>query len=240
MSEKKFSVATVFFTAAISFLVSGVGGAAIAEWLSRPKPLVTISSVGFSGSKHQVPINDSFIKSTSNSDWIRNYQKFEPFDAIASDYEHADRIKRALENGLTLVNEWLQMNEKQFASRTARLSLEQIVNTPYMLDGGAISGSLIGMARRGELGEVPVELAEFSNDPSITEIADNGEGWIVYLQRKNVMFPYAIIQTATEQSAIKQLAYSFAYGIGPNLIHFMKRFRESANEDIRELIEMRE
>lgn len=239
MTDRTFSLGAVVAAASVSFVISGLGGAVLSEWLARPKPLVTISAVGFAGSEAQVQISDALIKVTDDSAWTRNYRKFESFSSIEEDYATTDRIKKRLERGLALVDGWLAANSALFETGLSRLTIEQVDASPYMSDD-IVGSALIGMARRGELQGAPLPMSEVIGVDPVTEIVNDGSKWLLYFRNHNIAFPFKEAQTETEKSAIKLLAHSFAYGAGANIVHYLKRFQAETNRELRELILLKE
>jgi len=239
MSDRKFSPAVVAATAGITFLISGFGGAALSEWLARPIPLVTVSSVGFSGSETHVDTDANLITITKESPWIRSYRKFESFSSMENDHLEVSKLKKRLEIGIAIVNDWIKSNSDNMSIPDRILTIEELNNSPYMADV-IVGSTLIGMARRGELNGAPNAIGEVTKHPPVTEITSDGSKWILYFYNRNVVFPFGQAITETEKSAIKLLAFSFAHGNGSNIVYYLKRFQAGANENFRNLIEITE
>lgn len=239
MPPANFSLRAVVTTALISFVVSGVGGAAVSDWYARAKPSVAIGLVGFSGSREMVPASDRLVSLTKSSGWIRTYRKFESFDSMTSDFENADRVRKRLERGLVAVEDWLAGHEARFDTDNAILTTDEVSDVPFVIDN-IFPSTLIGMARRGELDSVPRPVSDFSAGSRVWDLADTGRAWVLYLGTKNVLFPYEDLETATERAAVKLLAHSFSYGVGKNIVYYMKMFRDDANAEIRKLISVKE
>lgn len=238
MADKKFSVTTVVATALISFIISGIGGAMLSEWLARPKPLLTISAIGFSGTEHQIAISDSLQRATKESAWFPNYRKYESFDTLSEDYKKAERIKHRLERGLLLVEDWLESNETALQNDKP-LTLKELDSTPYMQDG-IVGSSLVGMARRGELSAAPIDIDVVKQGTPVTELVKLSDRYLLYMGYKNVAFPFGSADTQTEKEQIERLAYSFAFGNGKNIVYYMKRMAEASNRDIRQMVSLME
>src|SRR5262245_46430862 len=184
MGEKKFSVGTVVITAIVTFLVSGLGGSAVSEWLSRPKPLQTMSGVGFVGTDRQFQVSEALIEAVGASVWIARYHKYESFERLNADHEKAERVKIQLERGIGLVEDWLRENERTFNPQT----IQDLSKTPYMV-ADVVGGSLIGMARRGEIERAPETLNDLERRTPITELAKLETGYLLYMGTYAVAFP---------------------------------------------------
>lgn len=238
MAAKRFSFFTLVATALVSFIVTGIGGAMLAEWLDRPKPLLTISALGFAGTEEPVAIPDELRIATKESPWLKNYRKFESFEILLEDYKKAKHLKFRLERGQSLIKDWLKSNEPVFKNGR-RLTLEELDSTPYMQDE-IIGSSLIGMARRGEVASVPVGLDSLKSAEPVTELAELSDKYLLYMKDKNVGFPFGDARTSTEKRQIEQLAYSFSSGHGNNIIYYMKRVDDASNSEIRQLVSLLE
>jgi len=239
MSNKTFSLSAVVATALITFVVSGIGGAILSEWLARAQPLLTISAIGFSGTEKQVAVSDLLRTATKKSSWTPRRRKFESFATLEKDYKNAERIKLRLESGIALVEEWLKSNAVELEIENNPLTLKQLDSTPYMQDE-IVGSALVGMARRGELSAAPVDLASLEKGIPVTELTKANGRYLLYMGNKNVAFPFENADTQTEVKQIEHLAQSFAYGSSKNIVYFMKRMAEASNREIRQLINLLE
>src|SRR5713226_9795900 len=59
MPPKTFSIEEVTITALVSFVLSGIGGALLNEYLSRAKPSVAITAVSFEGENEQIATSEA-------------------------------------------------------------------------------------------------------------------------------------------------------------------------------------
>ncbi|MEW5734173.1 MAG: hypothetical protein AB1921_04915 [Thermodesulfobacteriota bacterium] len=231
MAPKKFSIAALVAAATISFIISGIGGALLSEWLARPKPLVTVSALGFTGADKQVATSDALRNITNDSKWFKEYRKFESFEKLAKDYKKTEELKLNLERALTLIDDWLKSNE-HICQGENQLTLKELDAVPFMQEE-IICSSLFGMALRGEFENVPVQISVLKNCNLVTELAKDKFRYILYMREKNIVFPFDAAKTKTEVGFMENLAYSFAAGNGKNIVYYMQKASEASNREIR-------
>ena len=238
MTEKRFfALKTVVLTSLITFMISGMGGAAISTWLDRAKPVVIIDAVGFSGSSEAIAIGDSLRDRVKESSWVPSVKNFEHWRGISERYELAQRIRKRLEVGIELSEAWLKQNEASFNKPNSKLTFDELSEYPYMIDE-IIGSTLVGLARRGEISNVPVSPIDMASLTDSTQLQRNNDGWLLYMKTQNVAVPDDDAKTEVEQRHIETLAKSLSKGVGPNLVYYIRRFLENANREARHLLQL--
>ena len=229
MSEQRtFSIWAITITAAVTFVISGIGGSLFNEYLKRPKPEVVITSIGFTGGNQYIDIGEEIVILTKESPWIDSFERYQTYSSIEKSYENMLSIKKLLELGIENVKSWMSYNP---GASKSTLSLDDILKTPFCnfeIIGSLLTGSIV----REEVASPPISLEKLRAMELTTNIDNDGQRWMIYLKRQNTFFPYNRCKTKHALDMIECLARSFACGSVANITHFMKEYMTIAYRDL--------
>ncbi|UJB70999.1 hypothetical protein HRE53_08225 [Acaryochloris sp. 'Moss Beach'] len=227
-----FSLLQVIATSSATFITSGIGGALFQKWLTRSKPSISITSVGFEVPEELIRLPESLqIRSDENA-WVRKFKNYEESEDLLKFHEEAQTITEQLRNALELAQTWLQENEGKDIS--SAIALAELKKHPYFED--VIIGSLIlGGIKRAEISNPPVVLEQASEVyEDLFETKEMDEMISIDLGKKRVQFSFDNM-FSKQKMQVETLAKSFAKGIYGNLAYYTKEFIAGANRDINRL-----
>lgn len=225
-----FSLTAVIWTAAITFVFSGLFGAMFKEWLDRPKPEIVISSIGLDGEDAQVEVPVELISLSKNSGWITNLHRYESFDVLKAQAERLLRTQARLTLAIPNAEAWLK-DHAIWHDQSNQVASNEFVECPYFADE-TVPTLLIGAARRGELRKTPIDRAHLDTLNSVTDYHQHDHDWFLYMGKITVRFPIAKALTAYEKNEIEFIGYAFSKGSAPCIYHFIQEFRRIALEDL--------
>lgn len=104
--KQSFSLKEVVVTATIGFLLSGVGGALLSEYLSRAKPSVAITAAAFEGPSQPIETSEA-LRSAAERAHAFSLAKYVSYTEL-TDHESdvSERLARTKE-ALDLTTSWL-------------------------------------------------------------------------------------------------------------------------------------
>ncbi|MDE0025278.1 MAG: hypothetical protein OXP69_12785 [Spirochaetaceae bacterium] len=228
-----FSLRAVVITAGVTFAISAIGSVMVTRWTDRAKPVVTVASVGFSGSDQTIPINEEIRNLAEENPWVDNFKKYEPWTVLSNTVELTHTVQERLTRGISIADDWIKDIGSRFASDQAgQMTFDELGDYPYFVDD-IIGLSLTGMARRNELSSAPVSVGDIRLLEPITERHHDQtrQIWLFNMGERTVLVPYSDARTQSQRDNLEEIAISFEYGVGQNLLYYMKRFLEDANRD---------
>ncbi len=231
--KDRFSLRAVVITAGVTFAISAIGSIMVTQWTDRAKPIVTVASVGFSGSDQTIPINEVIQNLAEENPWVDNFKKYEPWTALSNAVELTHTVQERLAQGISIADDWIKDMGSRFASDQARqITFDELRDYPYFVDD-IVGYALTGMARRSELSDAPVSVGDMKLlEPITARHHDQArQRWLFNMGGRTVAVPYADARTQTQRDNLEEIAISFEYGVGQNLLYYMKRFVEDANRD---------
>ncbi len=226
-----FSITQVVLGAAVTFLVSGVGGIFLQRFLARAKPQLLTLSLAFEGSESLIEIADRLVNASSKDAWGPNLAKYETYDALKQREERAATVAAHLDVAIKLVEDWLA--KQSIVDRASSpLTEADIKAVPYALNG-TVGGTLDGMIARSELTPAPISKSNVCTHARtpVCPLVKKDDVWHLYLGDKAVMFPTGKLLTDNLVEQMELMAESFSRGIRENIIHYMKEFHSHAKQD---------
>lgn len=228
-ADQKFSPRKVLVTAIIGFLVSGLGGAALNEYLARAKPQVIINSVGFRfpSLALNIKVPDKLLTLAKRNPWQADL-KGEMSIAMLREYRaHGGALMERLETAARISRAWIQDIElRGLLGQTKQLAAYDIREFP-LLNSETLFALARGALRRGDLNDPPVpalELNQYEDQLSVTERGD--DYWLDlgdYLIRFS---PNPPIEHATP------FYHSIQKGLLANLLFYQNRLLKIIGDDL--------
>ena len=232
-NQKRFSIGTVAATALVSFLISGVGGAALQRYLARAQPLVTVTSAGFEGPSDFVEVPDDLVALTQEDSWGKSLAKYERFAVLRDRESEAAETEARIEKAIRLAETWLRDSEKGSEQVTAA----EILRHPLVTD--IVFGSSInGRIRRQEL-PAPPAFALQSLSP-VFPLFRQDDDPVLHTGQKSVRFSTLKFIDRRMYEANTLAAESFSRGSRVNMVHFTRTFLESERKSVLILKSVRE
>lgn len=227
-----FSIKAVLVTAGVSFLISGVGGALLQDHLSKAKPRIIVSSVGFDGGDGLVELADELIELSEKDAWHPNLSKFEPFDTLRQREREAAAIEQKLRTVLDITELWLD----EHRTGPPQVSETALLRYPYLNDN-TFGSSLNGSIRRSEIKPLPA--SDVSNVEYVFPLYTSDGDPLVYTGKKSSKFPAGDFISG-EQSALNTLcAESLARGVRENLVSIADQIVTLEGVNLRTIMELR-
>lgn len=227
--------------AAVSFLISGVGGALFQSWLSRAKPSIAIVSLGFGGSASLVPITTELKRKSAADVWGDNFEDLEPFEALQNRYAETESLKAKHEVLIPLIEQWIRLTSSRLAAKqlgpTEQLTDLEVVDHPNMTHALFVS-ALEGMIARREItNSPPVKDFEQFEVRLPTQRRDKGDFDRIALQHgmNNYWFPLNRMDTPQKKQLMTLVVESFSRGISRNLLFFSEVFLSAAKDNLLKL-----
>ena len=213
-------------------ILSGLLGIFIQRYLSRSKPSISVTGLGFTGKT--VHLDEETIEATRKDVWDSTLADFVSFETVSDREKKTTERILELEKTKTVVDEWLIQNS------SVPLNKNLLLSCPFFRFhriGNAIDGEL---ARRS-LPELPVDLKSIEELPSILDLDKHkDDGWILHLGATGLRLPY--LENFSDKEKLQQdlIAMSFSKGIKENIFFLLKHYSQDCAGIIHGLIKLRE
>ena len=180
--REKGGLTAVAVAAAISFIISGIGGALLQKYVSRAKPEITVTAAGFEGTSDFIEIPDDLLQTSADDSWGDTLAKYERFDKMRAREEDAGITEVRLSKLIPLAEAWTKEN----SSGEGPLRESEILKHPLFADP-LFGSSLNGLIRRRELGEPPV--SKFESMSIVFPLYATKTGPMMHTGKVAVSFP---------------------------------------------------
>lgn len=248
----------ILLTAIITFIISGIGGALFERWMSRAKPAITVTSVGFCYGDDLVQVENKIIELADIAGWGSNIVSNMNCKQLEEELETIKNIIEQLNDAINICEQWLQEHEQGYTKHNENfnISLVELKRHPY-IKHAIMNRALTGGIRRGEIAEPPVTLESIRQTDSnyqtiaflcqanqdgnyIDDFNDDGADDIYLLLGNQIaQFTRCSCPLKYQRNSITLLAESFARGIGNNIAHYTQEFIFHANSDVHKLEQVR-
>ena len=222
-TENRFSAKTLFLTAAITAVVSGLIGKSIDKFVNRPRPAIATLSIGFQAptKSESVKIPDDISNLSKQAHWAVSLERFEPFaKTVEMERKNREWIEEANEF-IAVMNDWKTKyvsNSSAVYPLQSTLSASAILSHPFIAtdSGGAIITVLL---RRGLIGKLTYSSSDLSDLSAIVGFEDQkSEGrWAIFVGYKAQLIPYKNIGPQAK-STIDLFAESLGRGVTQNIL----------------------
>jgi hypothetical protein len=223
--------------AIITFILSSLLGALFGKWLSRPKPKLVITSVGFQGSSQLIQVPEKLITISDTSAWVNPLMSYANYDDLIKQHREVSETIQRLKKANELAKRWLNDNQgRESDFRT----INEIRKHPYVIDD-TIGLAITRMIRRDEFNSIPITLKDLNSKQEIAELIpiDDIGGWHLLLGSKTIVFSTKEKNDKVRKDSMKLFAESFSHGCIENIFFYTKAFVNTSNEEIIMLSEYR-
>jgi hypothetical protein len=226
--QRQFSLRQVVITAFVGFAVSGLGGAYLNAYLSRPKPSIAVDGVGFElGENGGNSVPQELVSLSKDDSWSRDLNGTESLAELV-DYERSlSKTRASLEQAHRHVDSWL--NDVRGAPR--QLDRDQIRACPLLTDQTVMAG-IQGYLKGGSFGRPPVDLDAMAKYAVVLAVGTGREGAEQKLLLTDLGFSVRFDEQV-EQVALRELAESLARGVTANLVFFHEHFLVRVGPDLK-------
>lgn len=231
--REKGGLTAVAVAAAISFIISGIGGALLQKYVSRAKPEITVTAAGFEGTSDFIEIPDDLLQTSADDSWGDTLAKYERFDKMRAREEDAGDTEVRLSKLIPLAEAWTKEN----SSGEGPLRESEILKHPLFADP-LFGSSLNGLIRRRELGEPPV--SKFESMSIVFPLYATETGPMMHTGKVAVSFPEKDFMDRSMRDPNNTLAMSFSRGERRNVVYYTTRFLESERASLLTLKKLRE
>jgi hypothetical protein len=232
-----FSLTQIVTTAIVTFIISGLGGVFVARYLSRARPKIAVTSVGFHGDV--VHLSDKAIDASVNDAWGPSLNGFVNYQTACARENKSSKLILELGKVKEIVDEWLASNMADTANEI--LPKSDLRRCPYF-SYSHIGSSIFGMLRRRSLPELPVPmdtLIALDRKFDLEEGDEEGE-WVLHLGAQGVRLPVDDNFSDKEKEQQKQIAESFSRGSLANIRHILQLFSSATADELTKLQKLQE
>lgn len=220
--------------AAISFAISGVGGAYFQRWLSRAKPSLDIVAIGFDGTSEPFRLSDQLRQISSDDNWGESLEQTATFDGLRARYRSTISLIKDHEKLIPITEKWLQgARQRLTGGAVVSIDATEIDAHAYFQDE-LFGSALLGNIRRLQVPDPPiVDTAKY--DYRLTVLDKSDKAITVQNGRKVTRFPLTGMNSEQKRQQVRLMADSFAKGLLQNIIHYTEFFINGARADLLKL-----
>lgn len=226
-----YSLEAILLSCFLTFILSGILGALFKDWLERAKVDVVVQSFGLAPSTKPIEIPQELRSHSEKCGWMPSLHRFESYSKLSGILKQLKRVNARLRLARTSVDDWSLDNRLWEENYASSATVDEMSECPFFRDQ-TVGSLLIGSARRGEIKDPTVKLADLEKLPEVTELAESEDGWHLYMRDKNALFPTGNTRVETTRRILKQFAESFARGSKGNIYYYMNEYKRLSAEDV--------
>lgn len=220
----------VILAASVSFVISGLGGAALHRFLSRARPILSVTGVGFRGDA--IHLSSEAIEASFQDNWGPTLNGVVSFEVISKREQFASQMVLELQVVKELVDRWLR--ERMGDSDTTCLSTGELRKCPFF-SYSIIGNSIDGMLRQRSFPDLPLGEAELQSDDRRYPLDEDDDELVLHMGNQGIRFPFKKEFSSKEIGQQKLIADSFSKGRSKNIAFILKEFSRDAAEEINKL-----
>jgi hypothetical protein len=215
--KKRFALSQVIATALITFLVSGIGGALFQQYLSRSKPEILVSSIGFRGpSQGLLRLSDGLLKDVEGSALESRLPRYEEFKDLVSREQSVGQNWERLRLLVALLNDW-----KEGRGETADISASVLLRHPCLKSYGDLCRDLTtSLLRNNKFPLLPITgdaAKKFSDKLEIKVMDGSIKIWRITKGGSATLFAVPDALSDRDKQILGAVVESLSRGIGQNL-----------------------
>lgn len=230
-----FSLSQIITTAVITFFISGIGGALLTKFLSRARPKISVTSVGFHG--NVVHLSDAAIDASVNDDWGPSLKGFVSYSTACSRENKSSKLILELGKVKGIVDEWLASN--MLDNNNLILTKSELLRCPYFFYS-QISSSIFGKLRRRSVPDLPITIESLEGMEKKFDLEEKDGHWVIHRGSYGTHFKMDSAFSEKEILQQRQIAESFSRGCLKNIRHIMQVFSTDTANEITKLIKLRD
>jgi len=232
MPPKTFSVKEVTITALVSFVLSGIGGALLNEYLSRAKPSVAITAVSFEGANEQIATSEA-LRELAEHEF--DLAKFVTYKELSDHESSVSMSLQQMREALDATSAWLSRPENSNPSAvSARMSLSELQKSPFLMVTSIEDVLIADFNVKNFLTAPPDNLAVLRRGAALGKLTRNDDDFTFDFESTSVKVPL-YSKERDYLNSVQLVAESILYGDRANQIHYLHIFSGIAGQRIRTL-----
>ncbi|MDF0378793.1 hypothetical protein [Methylophilus sp. YYY-1] len=225
-----FSLTQILVTAITTFILSGLGGALFVRYLSRGRPIVSVTSVGFSGDV--IHLSEEAIDASAADSWGPPLNGFVSYDTALTRDGACSKLILELGKVKNIVDDWLSQNVSE--DSTQLLTKAQLKSCPYF-SFSHVGSSILGKLKRRNMPDLPVPKNEVEKEARKYDLDKRKDAWVLHLGERGILFPIHEVFSEKETNQQELIAESFSRGILRNIRLVMQTFSSSTADELNKL-----
>ncbi|WP_220721341.1 hypothetical protein [Agarivorans litoreus] len=207
--------------------ISGIAGLFIHRYISRAKPTLNVTSLGFDGDVIEI---DEEVQSLSRKcNWTDSISRYVSYDELSKFQLEVSQIEAALQQEKENVDKWM---EHFLADGTGKqFSIGQMMRSPLIEGLRVFHPYLKGMLRRREVPELPTTLEELKALPDIFPLEITNEVYEIHCG--NFAIPFRKKEYSEEMiNHLELILYSISKGEFSNYMKIHEHFSSYAGSQL--------
>jgi hypothetical protein len=217
-------------TGSEGFVLSGIGGALLNEYLSRAKPSVAITAVSFEGPIEQITTSEAMRELAESEFALPKYVSYS--DLTERESQVSGRLQQ-MKDALDATASWLSRPENSNPSASPRASFQELQKSPFLMNT-PVEDVLIAEFNASRLKTPPDNLAVVRRGSALGQLTRNENDFTLDFGSSSITVPL-YSKDSDYLNSIQLLAESLLYGDRADVIYYLRTFSEIAGQRIRTL-----